>query len=174
MVADNRQFSDAELNRIIGWTALRWTNSSIDRADLFSMANEAVGRAYAQYDPSRGFKSDKGAFVVYFARLHMRNLAQQHLRKRRFGYQPRKDGGMITVVSEPYVSPDSKDAVKKVLQTFTSDDRFVLKLRMEGLTGEEIARALGCSRQAICQRLRNIKASAQRQPQAHKLQELQP
>lgn len=62
----------------------------------------------------------------------------------------------VDVQEDPDPSPETRaiareqrDAMQRLLRQLSKRDREVVELRMAGLTGREIAQALGCSRDAV-------------------------
>lgn len=60
------------------------------------------------------------------------------------------------VITDTYPSPDSDNTFEDLMGAFPTDDQRLVRMRVEGYDANEIASALGISRDAVYQRLHRI------------------
>jgi RNA polymerase sigma-70 factor (ECF subfamily) len=118
-----------------------------DEQSASDLCQETFLRAWQRFDTIRGYERP-GAWLVRVAT----NLALQHLRRRRapVGAAAPLDETFAPTASDPGLRFAERDLVRETLLTLPPKPRAMLVLReVYGLSVDEVADALGMSREAV-------------------------
>jgi RNA polymerase sigma-70 factor (ECF subfamily) len=120
-----------------------------DPADAEDMAAAIFARAFAAYPPAKAESTRSWLFAI------AHNMVANHYRSR--GHRQRRetldeaieiaDPGLLP--EQSIIAADERQSLHRALGALTGDQRRVIELRLTGLTGPEIAAALGRSHAAV-------------------------
>lgn len=133
--------------------AARW-HRDIERQELRSMADEAVARVLAGFDPAKANGMPVGAYVVYFGHLRMRNIVRdyrQHNKKIHTWSLGEWDG------KAPGAEGLAKCAVDELLAMFIGRDRKIIDMLAAGYCFSEVCRVMELSPRQMRNRIERIR-----------------
>jgi RNA polymerase sigma-70 factor (ECF subfamily) len=128
-------------------------NGILNKQDTDDIISESLLRSVQDIRSFRG-DSQFSSWVCAYARNVFRELLRK--KKKELLVEDIADYEYTEVISligmdplEIYIRKERYDAVKKSLSELTSDHQDVIRLRMNGVSGAEIANMLGRSREAV-------------------------
>lgn len=156
--------TDSELHDMREALICRMRHRVRNRDDLESLADEALATSIARFDPARRPGLDMGAMVMHLASLRLRSLLrpQYNWRQRYWACEEIEQMGRHSK-EDGVGEVDAQD----ILDHFEGRDLAIVEMRLAGMKGPAIGRALGLSKQWVWVCMTRIRAKiAELMPEA--------